>query len=147
MSPFETAYMLWVFTSALGVVQFAAVRGGLWGLVVFRQRPRLTQAASVLLVAGSFAWFFASGDRNVPDTAEGIDGVAQARFFAIAAAAAVAALAAVSSITNHRWGAGGDGPANRLWPPEGLDCLERTTFARAFVARVRAIAALLRKAR
>ncbi len=147
MSAFEAAYSLWVFTSAIGVVQFAAVRGGLWGLVVFRKRPRFTQAASVLLVAASFVWFFASGDRNVPDTGEGIDGVVQARFFAIAAAAAAALLAAVSSIVNHRWGAGGvhDDRLRRLWPPEGLDCLERTTLARAAAARVRALAARQRR--
>lgn len=150
MTPFEAAYSLWVFTSALGVVQFAAVRSNLHGLVVFRNRPRFTQAASVALVVLSFAWFFASGDRNVPDTGEGLDGVEQARFFAIAGAAAVAALAAVSSIVNRRWAADNEraaptGAAELLWPPEGLDRLERATFASAIAARVRAVAAALRR--
>ena len=150
MTPFEAAYSLWVFTSALGVVQFAAVRSNLHGLVVFRNRPRFTQAASVALVVLSFAWFFASGDRNVPDTGEGLDGVEQARFFAIAGAAAVAVLAAVSSIVNRRWAADNEraapaGAAEPLWPPEGLDRLERATFASAAAARVRAVAAALRR--
>ncbi len=150
MTPFEAAYSLWVFTSALGVVQFAAVRSNLHGLVVFRNRPRFTQAASVALVVLSFAWFFASGDRNVPDTGEGLDGVEQARFFAIAGAAAVAVLAAVSSIVNRRWAADNEraaptGAAELLWPPEGLDRLERATFASAIAARVRAVAAALRR--
>lgn len=148
MTSFEAAYALWVFTSALGAVQFAAACSGLRGLLLFRDRPRETQIASLALVAASFAWFFASGDRNVPDTGDGIDGVVQARFFALAASAAVAALAAVSSVVNHRWGAGhGWDPDAGPWPPSGLTWLERTTFARALWARAASAVRALRRRR
>lgn len=140
MSDFAAAYTLWVFVSTLGVVQYAAVHSRLWGLVVFRRRPRATKIGAVVLVAASFAWFFASGERNVPDTADGLDGVVQARWFAVGAAAAIAALMAVSSVVNHRWGAdhGWDPEAER-WPPAGLGWLEQTTFARALAAAARAL--------
>ncbi len=140
MSAFEFAYTLWVFVSTLGVVQLAAVRSRLWGLVVFRRWPRATEAASVLLVIAAFAWFFASGERNVPDTAEGLDGVVQARWFAIGGAAAVALLITVSSVVNHRWGADHSwDPQTGQGPPAGLTWLERTTFARAAAARVQSL--------
>jgi predicted acyltransferase len=139
MSAFEFDYTVWVFTSTLGVFQFVAVSSNLWGLVVFRQRPSLTKALSVVLVLGSFIWFFASGNRNVPDTADGIDGVVQARWFAIGAAAAIALLTAIASAVNHSWGANHGWGTYDRWPPSGLTWLERTTFARAIAARIAAL--------
>lgn len=139
MSAFETEYCLWVAFSTLGVTQSAAVSNRLWGLVILRRWPAATKLCSALIVAGAFAWFFISEERNLPDTGAGLDGVEQARWFAIAATVSLLAQIGVSSIVNHRWGAshGWDSVEER-WPPEGLTWLERTTFARALAARVRA---------
>ncbi len=127
--------MLWVFLSALGAAQFAAVHGGLWGIVILRRRPRAARVSALLLVAASFVWFFASGDRNQPDIGEGLNGVEQARWFAVSAAASVVFQLAVSSVVNHRWGAAhGWDPAVDRWPPSGLAWMERATFARALAA-------------
>ncbi|MCH8199933.1 MAG: hypothetical protein IIA54_07710 [Chloroflexi bacterium] len=130
---FIADYTLWVFLSALGVLQFVAARSGLFGLLFIRRRPRATAYASAALVVASFAWFFGSGVRNLPDTVSGLDGVTQSLWFAVAAAAAVAVTFLGTSAINHRWGAGHRrDPSAR--PPTGLDVLERTTFARALWA-------------
>lgn len=140
MSEFEFAYTLWVFLSTLGVVQYVAVQSRLWGLVLFRRRPAQTRLASILLIIAAFTWFFASADRNVPDTTHGLDGVVQARWFAIGAGSAIALVLALSSLINHRWGADhGWDSQNDRWPPAGLTWLERTTFLRALGARLAAI--------
>ena len=140
MSDFETTYVLWVAFSTLGVTQYAAVSNRLWGLMVLRRWPSATKVSAVLTVIGTFAWFFISEDRNLPDTGDGLDGVEQARWFAIGATASILVQIAISSIVNHRWGASqGWDPAEERWPPAGLDWLEHTTFARALAARVRAI--------
>ena len=140
MSDFEAAYVLWVALSTLGVAQYAAVTNGLWGIVVLRRWPNATKVCSALIVVGAFAWFFISEDRNQPDTGYGLDGVEQARWFAIAAALSILVQIGISSVVNHRWGAchGWDATEER-WPPPGLTWLERTTFVRALAARIRAI--------
>ena len=140
MSDFEAAYVLWVALGTLGVAQYAAVANGLWGIVILRRWPRATKVCSTLIVIAGFAWFFISEDRNLPDTGDGLDGVEQARWFAVAATASLLVQLGVSSLVNHRWGAShGWDPAEERRPPEGLTWLERTTFARALAARVRAV--------
>lgn len=139
MSDFEAAYALWVALSTLGVAQYAAVSNGLRGIVILRRWPIATKVCSALIVIGAFAWFFISEDRNLPDTGAGLDGVEQARWFALAATASLLVQLGVSSIVNHRWGAShGWDPAEERWPPAGLTWLEHTTFARALAARIRA---------
>lgn len=140
MSDFEVAYVLWVSLSTLGVTQYAAVTNRLWGLVILRRWPAVTRVCSALIVVGAFAWFFISEDRNLPDTGAGLDGVEQSRWFAIAATVSILVQIGISSIVNHRWGAShGWDPAGDRWPPDGLDWLERTTFARALAARIGAV--------
>lgn len=139
MSDFEAAYTLWVALGTLGVAQYAAVSNGLWGIVLLRRWPGATKVCSVVIVIGAFAWFFISEDRNLPDTGAGLDGVEQARWFAIAATVSILVQLGISSIVNHRWGSShGWDPVEERWPPAGLTWLERTTFARALVARIQA---------
>ena len=130
---FIADYTLWVFLSALGVLQLVAARSGLSGLLFLRRWPRATAYASAALVAASFAWFFGSGVRNLPDTISGLDGVTQSLWFAVAATGAVAVTFLGASVLNHRWGAGYR-PDPAAPTPAGLDVLERTTFARALWA-------------
>ena len=137
---FVVEYTLWVFLSAAGVLQLAAARSGLHGLLFLRRWPRVDAALSALLVIGAFTWFFASDVRNVPDTASGLDGVTQALWFAVGAGLAAGLTLLVSSAVNHRWGADhGWDPTAERWPPSGLGWLERTTFLRAMAARISAI--------
>ena len=137
---FIADYTLWVFLSALGVLQFAAARGGFSGLLFLRRWPRATVYASAALVAGSFGWFFGSEARNLPDTVSGLDGVTQSLWFAVGATGAVAVTFLGSSALNHRWGAGypSDAPTQPR-PPAGFDALERTTFVRALWASLAAL--------
>ena len=131
-------YLLWIFLSARGVVQFVAARTALHGLVLLRTRPRLTEVLSVILVVAAFTWYFASGERNIPDTGQGLDGVEQARWFAIAAGSAVVLIVVASSAVNHRWGAGhGWRPEAERWPPPGFDWLRQTTLLHAVAALLR----------
>ena len=141
LNGFAFEYLLFVFLSTVGAVQFTAARAGLGGLLFLRQWPRATQYLAGALIAAAYLWFFFwSGPRNVPDTGDGLEGNTQAALFAIGAAAAVAFTFAASSVVNHAWGAGANtaGPGERP-PPEGLGRLSETTFARAFVARARAL--------
>ncbi len=139
MSDFEAAYALWVALGTLGVAQYAAANNGLWGFVILRRWPTATKVCSALIVIGAFAWFFISEDRNLPDTGAGLDGVEQARWFALAATVSLFIQIGVSSVVNHRWGAShGWDPTEERCPPAGLTWLERTTFARALAARIKA---------
>ncbi|MDE2766169.1 MAG: hypothetical protein OXI25_07065 [Chloroflexota bacterium] len=141
LNGFASEYLLFVFLSTLGAVQFTAARAGLSGLLFLRQWPRATQWLAASLILGAYLWFFFwSGPRNVPDTGDGLEGNTQAVLFAIGAAAAVAATFIASSIVNYAWGAAAqaDEPGQPP-PPEGLGRLSRTTFARAFAARVRGL--------
>ena len=136
-SEFAIDYIQWVFFSALGAFQFVAAKNGLNGVMLVRGFPRLTMIAALALVGIATAVFFASEPRNQPDAGLGLDANEQGRWFVIAAMAAIGATVALTSMINHRWGAqhGLDGGA-RDAPPFGIEWLQRTTFARAFAARV-----------
>ncbi len=134
-------YVLLVFLGALGTVQVSAARSHLLGLLFLRPWPRASEVLGAALVIGAFVWFFSSGgSRNIPDTQGGLDGTDQAAFFSIGAGVAFAFTLLVSSVVNHAWGAqhGWDARVDR-WPPSGLTWLERTTFARAVAARLKAL--------
>ncbi len=140
ITPFIFDYTVWVFFSALGVLQIAAVNSGLHGLLFARRWPRASLLVSTLVIIAAFTWFFASEFRNLPDTTVGLDGNIQGRWFAISGAAAVVVTFLLSSAVNHRWGArGAQYPGEGPWPPSGLTWLERTTFARAVAARATAL--------
>ena len=137
-SEFAIDYIRWVFFCALGAFQFVAAKNGLHGVMLARGFPRLTMIAALALVGIATAVYFASEPRNQPDAGLGLDANEQGRWFAIAAAAAIGATVALTSVINHRWGArhGLDGGRRGDAPPFGVGWLQRTTFARAFAARV-----------
>ena len=138
--PFIADYTLWVFLSALGVIQLAAARGGLAGLLFLRRWPRATSYAGAALIVAAFAWFFGSEVRNVPDTVSGLDGNTQFLWFAVGAGGAVAVTFLGASALNDRWGAAHRWDASmRSGPAVGFDRLERTTFVRALCARISAL--------
>ena len=140
-SSFTFDYVVFVFGSAVGVLQFAFARAGLSGLLFLRPWPRLTQVLGAAVVVGVFTWYFGSEPRNLPDTGAGLDATNQVWLFASATAAAVAVTFLLTSMVNHRWGQdhGWDREAD-AWPPAGVGWLRRTTAARALGARIVAVA-------
>jgi hypothetical protein len=138
LSAFLTDYVVWVFISALAVIQIAAAWSGLLGLLYARERPRATIAVSAFVVIVTLVWYFASDARNQPDTGRGLDANVQAFWFAVSSALAVGTTFAAASIVNHRWGTGhGWEPATGEAPPSGISWLSRTTFYHAIRARIR----------
>lgn len=67
---------------------------------MFLPGRRLSLVLGTALAVGAFAWFFASGERNIPDTEGGLDGNGQAGVFAAAAGAALVSGLVLSSLTN-----------------------------------------------
>lgn len=145
MTQFVLDYTLWAFACALAVLQAAAAWSGLSGLLFFRRWPAGTLRVSLAIIVLAYFWFFASAERNQPDTGLGLDGPTQSQWFAVAAGAAFLLTLVLSSIVNHRWGrAHGWDPVEDRCSLLGAEWLRRTTFARALAARARA---LLRSAR
>ena len=131
---FTLEYTIFVFVGALGAVQLAAAANGLSGMLFYRRSPLACAIGGLVLVMGAFIWFFASTERNQPDTGLGLDGNTQAFWFATAALAAVGITMAVTSALNHRWG-------RRDGLPSGIDALGQTTFLRALLFSLRRLRA------
>ena len=126
---FTFDYLFLVAISTAGVVQIAAARNGLHGILIVRRWPRATEMAAAAAVVGVFIWFFfGSGERNLPDSVAGLDGVTQGRLFATSAGLTIAAIFALTSVINERW-------ARDATPDggKGLEALRTTTFARALL--------------
>ena len=118
---FAADYVLFIFLASLGVVQLAALKNGLKGLYFIRI-PLLNFVAALVLVVGSFVWFFVSEPRNLPDTGGGLDGNQQAMFSVAAAVGAVLFTLATTSLLNAGFGRGEDGRGT------GLQALRRTNY-------------------
>ena len=119
--PFAADYVLFIFLASLGVVQLAALKNRLKGLYFIRI-PLLNFVTALVLVAGSFVWFFVSEPRNLPDTAGGLDGNQQAMFSVAAAVGAVLFTLAVTSLLNAGFGRGEELKGT------GLQALRRTNY-------------------
>ncbi len=116
-------YFLLVFLAASGLFQIVGAFQGLTGILLFRRRSWSFLLGLCLLV-GSFAWFYLSEDRNVPDTAGGLDGNQQFAFFFAGLGAALAPTLLLSSLVNRRLGA-------NARPEPGLDALTQSSYLRA----------------
>ncbi len=125
--PFVLDYCLLGFLATLGVVQMAAARNGLTGLLFVRHRPT-SFLLGMALAVGVFLWFFLSEPRNIADTEGGLDGNQTAGYFTVSAGSAVILTLLVSSLTNRYLRR--DGPF-----AAGLDALRETTYVRS-LARV-----------
>ncbi len=118
---FAADYVLFIFLASLGVVQLAALKNGLKGLYFIRI-PLLNFVAALVLVVGSFVWFFVSEPRNLPDTGGGLDGNQQAMFSVAAAVGAVLFTLATTSLLNAGFGRGEELKGT------GLQALRRTNY-------------------
>jgi len=137
LSAFLIDYIAWVFVSTLCVIQLAAARSGLWGILYARRWPRATMGVSTLVIPAVVLWYFMTGERNQPDTGLGLDANIQAFWFVVSAAAAANVTLVVTSVINHRWGKhhGWDCRSGEA-PPSGITWLSRTTFFHAIRARI-----------
>ena len=79
----------------------------------------------VVMVVGSFVWFFGSADRNINDYEGGLDAPTQALFFFLGALAGVGLTLTVSSLINLRL----NGVAQSR--DAGLDALRDSSYFRA----------------
>ena len=118
---FAADYVLFIFLASLGVVQLAALKNRLKGLYFIRI-PLLNFVAALVLVVGSFVWFFVSEPRNLPDTGGGLDGNQQAMFSVAAAVGAVLFTLATTSLLNAGFGRGEELKGT------GLQALRRTNY-------------------
>jgi len=71
---------------------------------------------------GSFAWFFLSQDRNVPDSDLGMNGNEQFAYFSVGSGTGLAITLILASLRQLKFG------AQKGEFPEGLDALRETTF-------------------
>ncbi len=130
---FTFDYLVLVAVSTAGVVQIAAARNGLEGILLLRRWPRATEVAAASAIVGVFIWFFfGSGERNLPDSVAGLDGVTQGRLFATSAGLTIAAIFALTSVVNERWARDATHDGGK-----GLEALRTTTFARALLSGLR----------
>ncbi|SVE29619.1 uncharacterized protein METZ01_LOCUS482473 [marine metagenome] len=99
MSLFFVDYMVFVCCSTIGAIQIAAYIGNLRALLILRQRiASLVFGASILI--GSAFWFFLSEERNINDTAGGLDANSQAVGFFLGALIGTILTLIISSVIN-----------------------------------------------
>ena len=121
--PFALDYSILVFVAALGVVQMAAARSSLRGILFLPSRLGAF-VAGLALTTLAFLWFFLSEPRNIPDTEGGLDGNQTAGYFAVAAGSAVILTLLLTSLSNRCMGG-----VRSLEP--GLEAMRQTTYMRA----------------
>ena len=119
-------YFLLVFLAASGLFQVVGAWKGLSGLLLLRHRCGSFLLGLVLL-AGSFTWFYLSEDRNVPDTAGGLNGNQQFAFFFAGLGAALAFTLVVASLVNRKLGRDDSTSA------PGLDALKQSNYLRVLL--------------
>jgi hypothetical protein len=130
MKPMGVDFLVMNLIGALAVLQIAAARGDLRGMM-FLPSKRVTAALGFLALAGAFAWFFASEPRNYADDAGGLNGNEDAGLFCLACVLAIAFTLLSTSAIN--WKLGRDKTSH----PGGIEALRETTFLRAFCGAVR----------
>ena len=128
MSGFGLDYFLFSLVSSVGVLQVAAAYSHLYGLMLFSRR--LSAGAGLFLVVAAFTWFFTSEQRNIPDTAGGLDGNQQALLFS--AAAGVALLLTLLASSVRHWSLGGGNQE-----VQGLDALRDSNYLRALLKELK----------
>lgn len=118
MNEFMLDYLALAFASSFGVLLYATARSGLDGLRLLRRR--VSQVAGLGMATAAFVWFFVSEPRNIPDTAEGLDGNQQALLFAAGAVLALLVLLLLSSLRN--WG------LRHGEPSDGIEDLRHSNY-------------------
>lgn len=121
-------YLIFIFTASVGVLQLVAARTQLKGLLFFK-KPVLAYPFSLLLIVGSFWWFFVRDDHiDTIMRQPGLEGSGQFYNFCMGAFAALLSTLAVSSLIGllrRR------GQRNENENSEGLDTLRQMSYYEA----------------
>ena len=128
MFSFAIDYYLTVVIAACGVLQIGASLGRLDALLLFK-RPLTARALGIVLVITGPVLFFATGERNINDYEGGLDGNFQGLFFVLGTLTALILTVVVTSFINRRMSA-------LTQIEEGIDSLNRTTYARALAGNI-----------
>jgi hypothetical protein len=129
MLNFTTSYFLLCFVASIAVIQIGASFGRLEGLL-FVKSQTITRVLGVVVVIGSFVWFFSTGERNINDYQGGLDANAQALYFFLGALSGGVFTFLVSSLINHRMFRRTPSPVN------GLEALKETHYIRALFRNI-----------
>lgn len=122
--PFAFDYLVLVFLASCGVIQLAALKGGLRGLYLLKT-PILNLAFGLALIVTPFVWFFVSEPRNLSDTAGGLNGNQQAALYVIGSVVGILSTLLITSLrrVNNRYKESSREP--------GLDALRYSNYSSA----------------
>jgi len=126
-------YFVLVFIAAAGVYQIAAVPAGLRGLWFFNHWV-LQCIFGAAVIAGAFAWFYATGERNVQHTVEGAQ---QLSLFLGAIVLSYLCTGIVASIIHLRSSSAGAGRPEDKASEVGMRTLKTTTMLGSILDRLR----------
>ena len=126
-------YFVLVFIAAIGVYQIAAIPAGLRGLGFFNNRV-VQCIFGLAVVAGGFASFYATGERNVPHAVEGSQ---QLLLFLGAIILAYLCTGIVASIVHLRSSLSDGGHTEGKASDVGMQALKTTTLLGAVLGRLR----------
>jgi hypothetical protein len=126
-------YFVLVFIAAVGVYQIAAIPAGLRGLWFFNHRG-LQCLFGAAVIAGAFAWFYATGERNVQHRVEGAQ---QLSLFLAAIVLAYLCTGIVASIVHLRSSSAGAHRPEGKASDVGMQALKNTTLLGAILGRLR----------
>lgn len=130
--PFSLDYFLLIFLATCGVLQLISLLNGLI-FISFTTRFIIGLPLAIVLIAGPFIWFFISENRNVSDTAIGLDGNQQAILFILGSLAGLIFTLIVTSLRRTKL----DNYAEHY--SSGLDALRQTSYLRALTLTFRRI--------
>lgn len=128
MDSFALTYLLLTFGACLGVYQIAAASGGFKGLCFFRNST-LTYLSGVLILGGTYGWFFTTTNLNMPHPE--VEGAQQLGLFLLGALLALIVTFLISSLINL----GRVNPNDTIVIGKGLEDLKEKTVAQAFIYR------------
>ena len=130
MKEFSIAYFIFITVTSMGVVQFAASRYNLEGLLIFRSLF-ITRMIGLVLPIGASLWFFTSENRNISDHLGGLSGNAVALTFFLGTTAGWLITAIISSAVNTNT------HVESSKPVLGITALQDTTYFRALYIIIR----------
>jgi len=124
----RSSYTFFVFWASLGVLQLAALGGGLRGMLFFR-RPVLTYLFALVTIGTAYYWFFFHNSRIDTIMRQTVlEGKQQFAYFCLGAFLGVVVTMVVTSMLG--WLRREPGSAKKN-PGEGLEALTQLTYFQA----------------